>query len=38
MNLTCNNKRHEPYTWNYQGKALYASCPKCRGSVRVKGK
>ena len=41
VKLTCNNKkRHEPYSWNYNGDKKtdeFTSCPKCKGSVKIKG-
>jgi len=42
VELTCNNKkRHKKYSWSYNGKKKsgeFTSCPKCKGSVRVKNK
>lgn len=34
--LKCNNKGCG-YEWDYNGKSdYYASCPRCRGSVKVR--
>ena len=36
VELTCKNKKHKSYTWDYKGKSkFFASCPKCHSSIRV---
>lgn len=38
MKLKCGNQKCK-YEWEYNGKSkFFASCPRCKGSVRVKEK